>query len=103
MKQAKINEEEMLNWIIIDCGSTLGATFGNPDFVFNIRKAIIKTLMKTNARVRPIDLEDDFLGWGTLHYDPNFIANILGYSHVVDRYPVTVDIRIEDCFTVHTD
>ena len=77
LQQRGMTKDVMKCCIIIDCGSTMKATICNPDFLTNIRKTTSPTIMKTNAGHRNIEFEGDMDGFGTCHFDPNFIANIL--------------------------
>ena len=58
--------------------------------------------MLTNAGVRRLTVDADIEGIGMAKYDPQQIANIFGFSHMVDKYRVTYDSDMEDVFFVHT-
>ena len=91
LQQRGVSKIDMKDWIIIDCGSTMKATFCNPNFLTEVRKSSSPVIMRTNAGHRRIELEGDMPGFGTCHYDPNFIANILGFNHLAEKYRVTFD------------
>ena len=60
-------------------------------------------IMLMNARVRKLTVDADVEGIGVAKYDPQQIANIFGFSHMVDKYHVTYDSNVEDAFFVHTN
>ena len=96
------HESKWSDVIMLDTGSTMGATIMNPDFVTNIRLAKKPITMQTNAGSKLITLEADVSGFGTAYYDPTQVANIFGFAHMADKYRVTYDSKVEDAFLVHT-
>lgn len=89
--------------ILLDSGSSIGATFMNPDLVTNIRVAKQPVMMHTNAGTKLIGLEGDVRGFGKVYYDPTDMANIFGLADMVTRYRVTFDSAVENAFHVHSD
>jgi len=88
---------------VIDTGSTINATIMNPDFVHNVHKSETPVIMSTNAGVKRMDLDAEVKGFGTVKFDPTQMANIFGFSHMVEKYRITYDSEIEDAFFVHTN
>ena len=86
---------------ILDTGSTIGATVMNPKFVKNIRESENTVLMSTNAGTKEMKMDGDIAGFGTAKYDPDQMANIFGFLHMVDQYRITYDSEKEDAFVVH--
>jgi hypothetical protein len=89
--------------ILLDTGSTLKATFMNPELVTDIQVANTPISMRTNAGSKKIELEATVPGFGPTWFDPDQIANIYGFTHLVDKYRITYDSDNEDAFVVHTD
>ena len=50
-----------------------------------------------------MEFKGDMDGFGTCHFDPNFIANTFGFDHLVDRCRITFDSDKERAFNVHTE
>ena len=48
-------------------------------------------------------MQIDVEGISVAKYDPQQIANIFGFLHMVGKYCVTYDSDMEDTFFVHTD
>jgi hypothetical protein len=59
--------------------------------------------MRTNAGTKKIELEATVPGFGPTWFDPHQIANIYGFSHMVDEHRITYDSDKEDAFLVHSD
>ena len=90
--------------ILLDSGSTLGATFMNPDMVSDVKVTKRPISMATNAGTKRINLKARVPGLkGHAWYDPNQLANIFGLSHLADQYRITYDSGKEDAFLVHTN
>ena len=71
--------------IILDTGSTIDATICNPDLITNL-KAVADTLqMATNAGTKNLNLRGEVPGLGNAWHDPSFMANIFGFSHLIDK------------------
>ena len=56
--------------------------------------------MQTNAGSKLLNLDGDLKGFGTAKYDSSHMANIMGFSHMADRYHITYDNSKEDAFVV---
>jgi hypothetical protein len=91
--------EVLKDVILLDTGSTLKATFMNPDLVTKIKVTRTPVSMTTNAGTKKIKVKATIPGFGSTWYDPNQIANIYGFSHMADRHQITYDS--EDTFLVH--
>ena len=88
--------------IILDTGSSIHATFMNPDMVINIKRSKRPISMGTNAGSKVLTLEATLLGFGMVWYDPTHLANILGYKDLRNRYKIDYD-HDKDSFYVHTE
>jgi hypothetical protein len=100
-KQCACHHKSLKDVILLDSGSSIGATFMNADLVTNIKMAKQPVAMNTNAGTKVIGLEGKVKGFGTVYYDPSMMANIFGLSEMVDRCRVTFDSAVEDAFIVH--
>ena len=58
--------------------------------------------MATNAGQKILSEDAELVGLGTVKYDKDQIANILGFSHMSDKYRITYDNHKDDAFHVHT-
>jgi hypothetical protein len=63
--------EHLKDVILLDTGSTLKATFMNPDLVTNMQATRTRVSMATNTGTKKIDLEATIPGFGSTWYDPN--------------------------------
>ena len=88
--------------IILDTGSTIDATFMNPDFVTDIRVSKNPVRMVTNAGTKPITLEGTVPGFGNVRYDPSHVANIYGFHNLAQKYHIVYDNSKEDAFIIDT-
>ncbi len=93
--------KDLKDSILLDSGSSIGATFMNPDLVTGIKVAKQPVMMTTNAGTKVIGLEGEVKGFGKVFYDPSMMANIFGLSEMVDHCRVTFDSAVEDAFVVH--
>ena len=59
--------------------------------------------MSTNAGSKVLKVDSDVKGFGVAKYNPSHMANIMGFSHMADKYHVTYNSRKEDAFLIHTD
>ncbi|MGC8547339.1 MAG: hypothetical protein ACP5MU_06790 [Thermoplasmata archaeon] len=100
-KQCAAHHKGMKDVILLDSGSSIGATFMNPDLVTDIKMAKQPINMTTNAGEKIIGFEGQVKGFGKVYYDPTMMANIFGLSEMVDRCRVTFDSDVEDAFVVH--
>ena len=68
--------------IILDTGSTIPATFINPNLVNNIK-----------VRKNPItvQLKGQVGDQINARFDPSHIANIFVFAHMTDKYQITYD------------
>lgn len=93
----------MRNVFILDSGSTIGATVMNSDLVSNICSSSKPTIMSTNAGTKVLGTNADVPGFRVAKYDPIHMANIFGFLHMADKYRITYDNSIDNCFNVHTN
>ena len=90
--------------ILLDNGSTMKATFCNPDMVTNIRPSEAPARMFTNAGHKQMAIEADVPGMpGSGWLDVSQMANIFGFSHAADNWRITYDNSKEDAFYVYTN
>jgi hypothetical protein len=95
--------EVLKDVILLDTGSTLKATFMNPDLVTTkIKVTRTPVSMTTNAGTKKIKVKATIPGFGSTWYDPNQIANIYGFSHMANRHQITYDSDKEDALLVHS-
>jgi len=99
-KQSTVPDVDLSDVIILDTGSSLGATFMNPDFLTNIHVSRKPEVMSTNAGEKPLTLKGDLYGFGSAWFDPDNVADIIGFSHFVKQYRVRYDSEREDAFIV---
>jgi hypothetical protein len=93
--------EHLKDVILLDTGSTLKATFMNPEMVTQIQESQTPISMTTNTGEKTIELEANVPGLGHTWFDPKQIANVFGFSHMADKYRITYDSDKEDAFLVH--
>ena len=70
----------------------------NLDLATNISPSDRPMIMLTNAGMRKLTVNTDVEGIGITKYDPQQVANIFSFSHMVDKYRVTYDSNVEDEF-----
>ena len=97
------DEDSLRDVIILDSGSTIGATIMNPDLITNLRKSKKTLRMSTNAGTKDIKLEGEVINFGQAWYDPHMMTNIFSLSGMADKYRVEYDSSKEDAFKIHTD
>ena len=51
---------------------------------------------------KAVELDADVPGFGIGKYDPDQMANIIGFLHMVDMYWITYDSANKDAFREHT-
>ena len=92
-------EHENLKWkFLLDTDSIIQATIMNPDLATNMRPSDRPMIMLTNAGMRKLTVDANVKGIGVAKYDLQQIANIFGFSHMVNKYCVTYDSNVEDAF-----
>ena len=72
------------SWILLDNQSTVDV-FHNADLLKNIRKGKTHLDIHCNAGVASTNLVGELLGYGTVWYHPNVIANIISLSRLRAR------------------
>jgi hypothetical protein len=94
--------ENLKNVIILDTGSTIAATFMNPDLVTDIKVSKQPMEMSTNAGKKQLKLQGTVNGFGKVWFDSNQLANVFGVAqHLVDKHRITYDSDKEDAFIVY--
>lgn len=94
-------DNDLKDVILLDTGSSIAATFMNPELVRDIRVSKNPIAMATNAGTKPMNLEANVEGYGKAYYDSEQMANIFGFAKMVDKHRITYDSDIEDAFNVH--
>ena len=75
----------------------------NLDLATNIRPSDRPMIMSTNDGMRKLTVNTDVEGIEVAKYDPQQIANILGFSHMANKFHVTYDSEVENAFFVYTE
>ena len=90
------------NWsVILDTGSTF-TSIKNKDLVINMEEADEPIQMRTNTGGRKLNKQGEVIGLETRAWiDEQSVANIFGFSDIVDQYHVTFDNSKDDAFHVH--
>ena len=86
-----VEQVELKDQILLDCGSGVKATFMNPDMVHNIRPTSNPINMTTNAGNTLLDTVATVPGWGEVHFHKDGMANIFGLHHMTQKHRVTFD------------
>ncbi|MGC9215009.1 MAG: hypothetical protein ACP5FS_07955 [Athalassotoga sp.] len=102
-KKSKDTLKDLKDVILLDSGSSIGATFMNPDLVTGIKVAKHPLMKTTNAGSKVIELKGHGNGFGKVYYDPTSMANIFGLAQLAVKYQVTFDSDVENAFVVHVD
>jgi hypothetical protein len=95
-------QDELEDVIILDTGSTMGATVMNPKLLSKIKKATKPLEMVTNAGTKKMFYKGVIHGFGDALYDPNRVANIFGFAKLEDQCRITYDSSVEKALNVHT-
>ena len=90
----------MRETITLDNGSTLCLLY-NPELVETIRKSQKILKMHTNAGSNPTNQQETVPEFGTVWFQEDAIANIVGFGDLVDYYFITYDSAKKDAFLVH--
>ena len=102
-KQTDSKLTNLKDVFLLDTGSTIEATVMNPDLITDIKVTNKPITMTTNGGNKQLTLEGTIEGYGRAYYDQDQIANIFGFSHMVDNMErVTYDSAIEDAFNIYT-
>ena len=86
LKQSTSKYGRLKTKFLLDTGSTINATIMNEDLVTNVRVSDKPIVMATNAGMKKMNLDADVNGFGTGKFDPDQMANILGFSHMSEKY-----------------
>jgi hypothetical protein len=81
----------------------IGATFMNPKLITDIKPAAKPLKMVTNAGTKSMTHEATVKGFNEkAYFDKDQLANILGFSNLVDKFRIVYDSWEEDAFKLHT-
>ena len=89
-------------WILLDSQSTIDV-FSNADLLTKIHRVDTTLRIRCNAGMKTTDYRGYLSGYGWVWYYPQGIANILSLSRVKERYRVTYDSALDNCFHVHKE
>ena len=90
------------SWILLDSQSTIDV-FSNPDMLTRVHRINTTLRIRCNAGTKTTDYRGYLSGYGWVWYYPQGIANILSLSRVKEKYRVTFDSALDNCFHVHKD
>ena len=100
-KQTSCSKQKIpLSWILLDSQSTIDV-FCNGDLLSQIYHSDTDLIIRCNAGVKRTNMRGHLSGYGWVWYFPEGIANILSLSRVKERFRVTFDSAVDNCFQVH--
>ena len=73
------------NKLMLDTGSIIRATIKNKRFLTNIHISDNPIVMATNSGCKRMGNDGDLAGVGIAKFDPEQLANILGFAHMSDK------------------
>ncbi len=91
-----------ISWLLLDNQSTVDV-FSNGDLLQDIHEVDQTLTIRCNAGAKTTNWQGRLPGYGWVWYYPHGIANILSLSRVKERYRVTFDSAMDNCFHVHKD
>ena len=77
--------------------------FINPSLLVKIHKVDTTLRIRCNAGIKTTEYKGYLTGYGWVWYYSEGIANILSLSRVKERYRVTFDSAMDNCFYVYKD
>ena len=89
-------------WILLDSQSTIDV-FSNENLLTSIKKATTTMYIRCNAGIKSTNLQGHLSGYGWVWYFPDGIANILSLSRVKEKFLVTFNSALDNCFHVHKE
>ena len=90
------------SWILLDSQSTIDV-FSNVSLLTKVHETNTTLSIRCNAGVKTTKYRGHLSGYGWVWYYPDGIANILSLSRVRERYRVTFDSAMDNCFHIHKD
>ena len=87
-------------WIFLDSQSTVDV-FSNGKLLTDIKASSTTMHIRCNAGVKTTNMQGHLSGYGWVWYFPNGIANILSLSRVKEKFRVTFNSALDNCFHVH--
>ena len=88
------------SWLLLDSQSTIDV-FSNAKLLSNIHRISTTLRIRCNAGMKTTNYRGYLSGYGWVWYYPDGIANILSLSRVKEKYRVTFDSALDNCFHVH--
>jgi hypothetical protein len=101
MKKSPQLDVERKDVIILDTGSTIGATFMSPKLLTDITTTGKPLEMVTNAGTKQMSKTGVIKGFGKAWFDPSQVANIFGFAKLEDQCQITYDSSVDSAF--HTN
>jgi hypothetical protein len=96
-------KEDLKDVIILDTGSTIGATFMNPALLSNIKTTRKPLEMITNAATKKMSKTGIIEGFGEAWIDHAQVANKFGFAKLEDQCRITYNSSLEHAFQFHTN
>ena len=90
------------SWILLDSQLAIDV-FSNPDLLTKVHKIDTTLRIRCNAGVKTTNYRGYLNGYGWVWYYPQGIANILSLSRMKEKYIVTFDSALDNCFHVHKE
>jgi hypothetical protein len=95
--------DDLKDVIILDTGSTIGATFMNPKLLSNIKSTSKPLEMITNAGTKKMSKTGIIEGFGNAWFDLTQVANIFGFEKLEDQCRITYNSSVVKAIHVHTN
>ena len=89
-------------WLLLNSQSAVDV-ISNGDLLTKIHRVETTLRIRCNAGMKTTNHKGYLSGYGWVWFYPYGIANILLLSRVKDKYRVTFDSAINNCFKVHKD
>ena len=89
-------------WILIDSQSTIDI-FCNGGILTKIRRVHTTIHIRCNTGINSTNMRGRLSGYGWVRYFPEGIVNILSLSWVKEKFRVTFDSAMDNCFHVHKE
>ncbi len=90
----------LITWMLLDNQSTVNV-FSNGDLLTDIHEGDRCLTIRCDAGEKQTSWRGRLLGYGWVWYYPDGITNILSLSRVKERYRITYDSALDNCFHIH--